>query len=168
LLVPPDLSLARLHDVIQIAFGWQNSHLHEFRVGRQRYGSPDPEDFGFGGPTIISEKKARVEDVLGWKGAKAVYTYDFGDSWDHGITVEKVLPRDTALRYPLCIAGKLHGPPEDCGGLPGFYNLLEAMGDPNHPDHEEMSEWVDDGFDPLAFSADEVNAELGWLQRPRR
>jgi len=168
LLVPADMTLAHLHTILQIAFGWQESHLHEFRVGQRSYGPPDPMDFGFGGPLAISEKKTFVGDVLGKKGAKAVYTYDFGDSWDHAITVEQVLPPDPAIRYPLCVAGKLHGPPEDCGGLPGFYNFLEAIADANHPDHDDMTEWYDADFDPLAFSVDEVNAGLARLRRVRK
>jgi hypothetical protein len=154
--------------VIQIAFGWDNSHLHEFRLGRQRFGSPDPMGFGFGKPSKISEKRALLSDVLGRVGAKAIYVYDFGDSWDHAITVEKVLPADPAQSYQLCTAGKLHSPPEDCGGIPGFYNFLEAMADPDHPQHQDMRDWFAGDFDPLAFSVDEVNARLARLRRAQR
>lgn len=167
LLVPADSTLAYLHNVLQAAFGWQNSHLHEFRVGRVRYGSPDPMEFSFGGPSTISEKRTLVGEVLGWARAKAVYTYDFGDSWDHSITVEKILPPDPTQNYPLCTAGELNGPPEDCGGVPGFYNFLEAIGDPKHPDHKDMSEWFP-GFDPLDFSVDEINQRFPRRRRARK
>jgi hypothetical protein len=97
-----------------------------------------------------------------------VYTYDFGDSWDHEIVVEKCLASESGRTYPACLAGERHGPPEDCGGLPGFYNLLEAIADPEHEQHEELVEWLGDDFDPEAFSADEVNQRLAPLQRRRK
>jgi len=118
-------------------------------------------------PATVSERTARLNTVLGRKGAKAVYTYDFGDSWEHDIVVEKVLAPESGKAYPACVAGKLHGPPEDCGGLPGFYNLLEAISDPEHEEHEELLEWLGGGFDPDAFSVEAVNRQLGTLRRRR-
>jgi hypothetical protein len=97
-----------------------------------------------------------------------VYTYDFGDSWDHEIVVEKCLAPEPGRAYPVCLAGERHGPPEDCGGLPGFYNLLEAIGDSEHEQHEELIEWLGDDFDPEAFSVDHVNQGLAPLQRRRK
>jgi len=109
----------------------------------------------------------RLFSVLGKVGAKAVYTYDFGDGWEHAIAVEKVLSPEAGHAYPACVEGKRHGPPEDCGGVPGFYNLLEAIGDPEHGQHEEMRDWLGDDFDPEAFSVDEVNRRLARLHRHR-
>ena len=136
--------------------------MHEFHIGQKRFGKPDPNDSLMGLPATGNERTVRIFSVLGKVGAKAVYTYDFGDGWEHSIAVEKVLPPDPGLAYPLCTAGKLHGPPEDCGGIPGYYNLLEALHD---PDHEEMLEWTGDGFDPEEFSIDEVNRRLAPVQR---
>ena len=168
LLIPADLTLEQLHDVLQAAMGWEDCHMHEFRIGKQRFGKPDPMEQAFGGPRTASERTARLFTVLGKARAKAVYTYDFGDSWDHEIVVEKCLAPEPGRAYPACLAGERHGPPEDCGGLPGFYNLLEATGDPEHEQHEELIEWLGDDFDPEAFSADEVKQRLAPLQRRRK
>jgi hypothetical protein len=167
LLVPAALTLEQLHDVLQLAMGWEDCHMHEFRIGQQRFGKPDPMEQAFGGPRTASERTARLVTALGRVGAKAVYTYDFGDSWEHQIVVEKRLVPEPGHAYPACLAGERHGPPEDCGGLPGFYNLLDAISDPAHEEHEELLDWLGDGFDPEAFSVDEVNRRLAPLQRRR-
>lgn len=167
LLVPADLTLEQLHDVLQLAIGWEDCHMHEFRIGQQRFGKPNPMEQAFGGPRTASERPARLFSVLGRAGAKALYTYDFGDSWELQIVVEKRLAPEPGRAYPTCLAGERHGPPEDCGGIPGFYNLLEAIRDPAHEQHEEILDWLGDGFDPEAFSVDELNRRLAPLQRRR-
>jgi len=168
LLVPADLTLEQLHDVLQLAMGWENCHLHEFRIGRQRFGKPDPMERTFGGPRTASERTARLLSVLGRTGAKALYTYDFGDSWEHQIVVQKRLTPEPGRAYPACLAGAGHRPPEDCGGIPGFHNLLEAISDPQHEEHEELLDWVGGSFDPGAFSVDAVNQRLQRKFRPVR
>jgi hypothetical protein len=167
LLVPANLTLEQLHNVLQLAMGWEDCHMHEFRIGRQLYGTPDAMEQFLGGPRAASERTARLFQVLGRARAKAVYTYDFGDTWEHEIVVEKRLPAEPERAYPTCVAGERHGPPEDCGGIPGFYNLLEAIRDPEHDEHEDLLEWLGEGFDPEAFSVDEVNHRLMPLQRRR-
>jgi hypothetical protein len=168
LLVPADLTLERLHSVLQAAMGWEDSHMHEFQIDSRRFGKPDPMDTAFGGPTTVSERTARLHAVLGRVGAKAIYTYDFGDGWEHGILVEKILAPQPGQAYPVCIDGKRQGPPEDCGGIPGFYNLIDAVRDPEHPEHDELLEWVGGDFDPETFSIEEVNRGLAYLQRRRK
>jgi len=160
LLVPSSITLAQLHHVLQTAMGWEDSHLHEFRIGGRSFGVPSPEDRFMGGPGTINEKRMRLCDVLGKAGAKADYTYDFGDSWEHRIAVEKVLPPEPGFAAPVCTGGKRHGPPEDCGGIWGFYNFLEAIQDPEHDEHEELLEWIGGSFDPESFSLAEVNERL--------
>src|SRR5437667_12094337 len=81
-------------------------------------------------------------NLLNTVGAKATYIYDLGDSWEHTLSVEKILPAELDVPYPLCIEGKLAAPPEDCGGIPGFYHMLEALADPNHEDHEHMRDCI--------------------------
>src|SRR5215813_4027190 len=103
LLVPSGMTLEQLHSVLQAAMGWDDSHLHEFRIGSQRFGKPDPSERWFGRSVTLSERTARVAAVLGRVGAKAVYTYDFGDSWEHELVVEKVLAPETGQLYPACI-----------------------------------------------------------------
>ena len=125
LLVPATLTLEQLHDVLQLAMGWEDCHMHDFRIGQKRFGKPGPDDRLMGPHAIGNERTVRLFSVLGKVGAKAVYTYDFGDSWEHAIVVEKVLPPAAERVYPACVEGKRHAPPEDCGGVPGFYNLLK-------------------------------------------
>ena len=165
LLVPAGLTLEQLHDVLQASMGWDDSHLHHFRIGQKRFGKPDPNDRLMGLPAVANERTMHLFTVLGKVGAKAVYTYDLGDSWEHAIVVEKVLPLEPGVPYPICVGGKLQGPPEDCGGIPGYYNLLEAIRDPAHDEHEEMLDWVTGDFHPEAFSVEDVNRRLAPLQR---
>jgi hypothetical protein len=105
--------------------------------------------------------------VLGRVGAKFIHTYDFGDSWEHGIVLEKRLPADAGTAYPVCTGGERACAPEDCGGIGGFYDLLDALGDPTHEQHEELRDWVGDDYDPDAFSIDDVNRMLTPLRRRR-
>jgi len=165
LLVPSSLTLERLHDVLQQAMGWDDAHLHEFRIGSKRFGKPDPSGQLMGFPAIGNERTTHLYSVLGKVRAKAIYTYDFGDGWEHVIAVEKVLPPEPGVAYPICVGGKLQGPPEDCGGIPGYYNLLEAIRDPAHPEHEDMLDWIGYEFNPEAFSVDDANRRLAPLQR---
>jgi hypothetical protein len=167
LLVPADLTLERLHDVLQLAMGWEDCHMHEFRIGQQIFGTPDPEESLMGMPSTVRESAVRLSRVLGKAGAKAVYTYDLGDDWEHRITVEKVLAPEPGRAYPACVDGQRQGPPEDCGGVYGFYSLLESIGNPEHEQYEEMTDWLGDDFDPEAFSVDEINRRLAYLHRRR-
>jgi Plasmid pRiA4b ORF-3-like protein len=167
LLVPADMTWEQLHNVLQLAMGWEDCHLHDFRIGPRRFGKPDPNDRLTGLSAIGNERTARLLNVLGKVGAQAVYSYDFGDGWQHGIAMEKVLTPEPGRAYPVCMGGKRHGPPEDCGGVPGYHHLMEVLSDPNHKRHEELREWMGDDFDPEAFSADQVNRRLAPLQRRR-
>jgi hypothetical protein len=124
------MTLARLHDVLQAAMGWEDGHMHEFSIGQRRFGRPDPEDQFMGMPSVENERMVRLSGILGRVGSKAIYTYDFGDSWEHSIVLEKRLPSDPNTTYPVCTDGQLACPPEDCGGIPGFYDLVEALNDP--------------------------------------
>ena len=168
LLVPADLTLAQLHGVLQIAMGWDDSHLHEFEIGGQRFGEAGPMEQFSSGPLTRSERTTRLFQVLSTPRIKTVYTYDFGDGWEHRIVVEKRLAPEAGRTYPVCVAGERHCPPEDCGGIPGFYNLMEAIADPKQERHDELLDWLGDGFAPEAFSVDEVNRRLAPRQRRRR
>jgi|SRR5215469_15847131 len=107
LLVPADLTLAQLHDVLQIAMGWQECHMHEFSAGGRHFGQPDPEDRFMGMSPVENERTVRLSSVLRRMGAKLIYTYDFGDSWEHSIVLEKRLPAASTVAYPTCVAGQL-------------------------------------------------------------
>lgn len=166
-LVPADMTFAQLHVVLLSAMGWEGDHMHEFSAGQRRIGWPDPEDRLLGIPGVDSEHAVRLRDILVRAGSKAVYTYDFGDSWEHSLVLEKRLPLDPNTAYPVCTDGQLACPPEDCGGVPGFYNLVEALSDPSHKRHEEMLDWIGE-FDPQAFSVESVNKRLTALRRQRK
>jgi len=167
LLVPAGLTLAQLHDVLQAAMGWQDCHRHEFSAGHRHFGKPNPEDRRMGMPPVENERTAHLSSVLGRVGAKAIYPYDLGDSWEHGIVLEKRLPADPGTAYPVCTSGERACPPEDCGGIGGFYDLLDALGDAMHEQHDELRDWVGDDYDPDVFSIDDVNRMLMPLHRRR-
>ena len=163
LAVPADIKLPRLHEVLQSAFGWTNSHLHAFRVGQDHYEPPSPVDLGgdiYGMEPRLDYRKVRLSDLLHAKGDRLVYEYDFGDSWEHEVRVEKILPAAKRLDRAQCLAGALAGPPEDCGGIPGYYQLLETLADPKHPEHAHLKEWLGGDLDPTTFDAAAVNATL--------
>jgi len=124
------MPLAQLHDALQAAMGWEDGHMHEFTVGQRRIGRPNPEDRLMGMPSVESERTVRLSGILGRVGSKAIYTYDFGDSWEHSLVLEKRLPVDPNTAYPVCTDGQLACPPEDCGGIPGFYDLVNASAIP--------------------------------------
>jgi hypothetical protein len=165
LLVPASITLDDFHHVLQIAMGWDNAHMHEFRKGKQIYGVPNPEERFFNMPRTIDDRKVRLDELLLRLGSNFVYAYDMGDSWEHAIVFEKRLPVDPNLKYPACLGGERACPPEDCGGIYGFYDLLEVVQDPEHERHEEMLEWVGEEWDPDAFSPEDVNRRLHGRRR---
>ncbi len=156
LLVPSSISLRKFHDILQIAFGWTDSHLHEFKVRGQSYGIPHSEYPN----STRNEARVRLDRVLVKHKDSMVYEYDFGDSWVHKITLEKVLSVASGVRVPRCIGGARACPPEDCGGPVGYAELLKAIQDPFHPEHEDMVAWVGGDLDPNWFELAEVNEEL--------
>lgn len=162
-LVKSSISFYELHYTIQIAMGWGNYHLYEFKIGDYRIGlmdedSDDPES---GSSKIIVSKEITLEEVISKGEFKNFsYEYDFGDGWMHSIVVEKILPLDPDKYYPVCIKGKLSCPPEDCGGLYGYYSFLEIISNKKHPEYKNMVEWMGGRFDPTEFEVDDVNVDL--------
>jgi hypothetical protein len=166
LLVPATIKLPKLHDVLQLSFGWTNSHLHAFRLEEESYQAACPDDWGadfFGMSKPHDEKKFRLCDLLHAKDDWLIYEYDFGDSWEHEVLVEKLLPEATD-KVVTCVAGARAGPPEDCGSIPGYENLVEALADPKHPEREELLDWLGDPYDPEAFSLATLNKHLKRLK----
>ncbi len=155
-LTPGNITLAKLHAIIQAAMGWSDAHLHQFTIAGIDYGVPDPE---YGGD-VKSERRARLNQLVAAPKAKFEYWYDFGDDWRHEILVEKILPAESAVRYPVCLTGKRACPPEDCGGIWGYEEFLAAMADPANAQHEELREWIGGDFDPEAFDLAGVNEAL--------
>lgn len=158
-----DMPLNRLHDLMQMVMGWTNSHLHHFAAGNTFYGRPDPGFAGMGGEEL-NEKRYTLADLAPAAKKKFIYEYDFGDSWEHEVKVEKILPADAAFQHPVCLAGENACPPEDCGGIGGYYNLLKIMADPKHPEHASTKEWLGDELDAKCFDLNHVNAVLKRLK----
>jgi hypothetical protein len=157
---PTSITLEDLHAIVQAAMGWLDYHLWEFTTGGRTYGLPMDDDWGT--EPRKQAAKVRLRTVL--KPGKTVidYMYDFGDSWEHRITVTDVRPGEPGLAYPRYVTGKLNGPPEDCGGLPGFYGLIDARADPDHPEHDYAEEVLED-YDPDAIDEPDIRAALARL-----
>jgi hypothetical protein len=155
--VPGDITLAKLHNVIQAVMGWTNSHLHEFRSKDMVFAVPDPE---YDTVDVINERRVKLSDVIEKPKRQFQYIYDFGDDWIHQILVEQIGPPEPGMRYPICLAGKRACPPEDCGGSWGYENMLKALADPNHEEHETMVDWIGDDFDSEEFDLEETNRIL--------
>ena len=166
--VPGNANFGWLHAVLQVAMGWTNSHLHHFLTAEARYSDPrHNEDIGLGEESDRDEAKARLAQIVPDQGAQLGYEYDFGDSWEHEITVEKILrPDAAAVTVALCLDGARACPPEDCGGVWGYANLLKILKNQKHPEHRSMSKWLGRPFDPDAFDAAKTNFWLRKLKWP--
>jgi hypothetical protein len=161
LLVRGDRTLAQLHDIIQTAMGWHDYHLHQFIVEGSYYGEPhaDLEDH----LEMRDEGRVRLDQIAPVEGFRFRYEYDFGDSWLHEVLVEELRPAQVGHSCPVCVKGQGACPPEDVGGVWGYDEFLEAIADPDHPEHEDWLDWIGGEFDPEAFDLDEVNAALRTL-----
>jgi hypothetical protein len=161
--VRADMTLDRLHEVIQMVMPWTDSHMHHFFAGGAFYGKSDPEFAEMGGETL-NEKRYKLADLAPGAKKKFDYEYDFGDGWQHEVIVEKVLPSDAAFRHPTCLAGANACPPDDCGGMGGYYNLLEALAKPKHPEHDDLKEWIGGEWDAALFDLKAANDRLKRLK----
>ena len=156
--VKGDITLKVLHKIIQLVMGWSNSHLHEFSIFGESYGDPEQE-------VGLDEKKVRLKKLNLEEKDKFIYTYDFGDNWEHVILVEKILPMDAEAQYPICLKGKRSCPPEDCGVPWGYMDLLDVLNDPNDPEYDERIEWIGDDFDSELFDVEKINWKLRSLRK---
>jgi len=154
--VPASITLDRLHDVIQIVMGWTDSHLHEFTIGKKRYTEyPESKEDG------LVCGRYRLGDLIKQKGRTFRYLYDFGDSWEHELVLEESRYFNPELRTKLtCLDGERACPPEDVGGVPGYFEFCTALKDPTHEEHESYMEWSGGDFDSERFDSDSVNWEL--------
>jgi len=168
--VPFDIRLDRLHLTVQAAMGWTNSHLYELRAGDVGWSTPYPDADWAG--DFIDARKARLGDILEDIGTKKlVYLYDFGDGWEHTIKVERLADPEPGVLYPRLIEVSGRCPPEDCGGPWGYAELLEAIKDPAHERHAELTEWIGNDFDLDANEAEWLTAQVHalakkWSRKP--
>ena len=159
--VPADINLGILHEIIQSAFGWGGHHLHVFETPYGEFGTADA------GLDHLPEESVTLEQVAPRAQSKIRYTYDFGDDWEHEILLEKILDPDPAVSYPRCTGGRRAAPPDDCGGIWGYAELLDVLAKPDHPEHQAILDWLGlenaVEFDPAEFDADEVTEALSGL-----
>ena len=152
--MPSDMHLDSFHGVIQESFGWLDCHLYRFEFGdrafERRNAESDAEDAG----------KMRLDGLGLADGSSLLYTYDFGDDWEHEVRLVGTRPIEPDVSYPLCIDGARAGPPEDCGGPPGYERLLAALKDPTHPEFLELREWTGPHFHPETFDLRATNRIL--------
>ncbi len=156
----PDCTLDVLHEWIQAAMGWTNSHMHEFSVGQERFVMEGMDEFAEIDEADSYESDVSLGELVSEGHKKLRYTYDFGDGWEHTIKVEKTLELAGEEGRPTCLAGEGACPPEDIGGVWGYAEFLDAMNDPQHERYEELKEWRPDPFDPAHFDPAAVNKLL--------
>jgi hypothetical protein len=160
--VPDNYTFLDLHNAIQAAMNWEDYHLHEFemknpKIGElERIGAKGDDYEGFGMP-LVPENKAKISKYFTLENKAALYTYDFGDNWEVKVRLEKILPRNEEIEYPVCTAGKRASVPEDIGGIWGYENMLEILKDPEHEEYEDTVEWLGEDFDPEYFDPKDVS-----------
>lgn len=172
--VPAKYSFWDLHVAIQDAMGWLDYHLHAFRIRRKHKGRPSeigiPDGFG---DNVEPGWEVALADIFFEPGQIAAYEYDYGDGWEHEVLLEGILLKDRGLTYPRCTEGARACPPEDCGGIPGYEELLEILSNPKHADFEGMNNWLMghaknySPYDPNRFDPAEVrfdNPKKRWKQ----
>ena len=152
--MPSTMTLGDLHQAIQAAMGWRDCHLHAFDIDGQPYGDRRTTD------DVDDESRLTLNGLLKSDIARFGYTYDFGDTWDHAVAIEKIQPAANETASPACVAGRRNCPPEDCGGSWGYQHLMAVLADPEHPEHAEQLEWIGEGFNPDALVVETANAML--------
>jgi hypothetical protein len=165
--VSTSITLKVLHNIVQVTMGWLDYHLWEFRIAGTSYGLPTEQDWGTA-PRKIADR-TRLRDVITPGTTSIDYIYDFGDNWEHRLIISDVRAGDPATAYPRFIDGARDCPPEDCGGLPGFHEMLEARADAAHADHADhaaISDWLDE-YDPADLDVIPIQFALGRIAARR-
>ena len=161
ILVPETYNFWDLHVAIQDSMGWFDCHLHVFRIRTDsslsfiEIGIPNEDRFE-DEPEIIPGWEIPISRYFNDVGVTSEYEYDFGDGWEHDVNLEGILQKEKGTKYPKCIDGSRACPPEDCGGVPGYYYLLEVISNPRHEEYEEMITWLGGKYDPEEFNPDEI------------
>ena len=157
LVVPSTIHLPKLHVVLLRVMGWAGGHCHAFSFTSGEYGEPDPD----WDDHLINESRVSLNTALAGS-TSFTWEYDFGDGWTHKIKVERIdtMPAEHKLKFPICLAGAGACPPEDVGGPPGYEDFVQAMANPNHPEHASLKQWYGRPFDPNAFDVQQVQDQL--------
>lgn len=163
--VPTSITLRVLHDVVQAVMNWRDYHLWEFTIGDERYGIPSDEDFG--DTPLTDGENVRLRDVLRQPEMEIDYTYDFGDNWNIRLVATDIRQGEAGVSYPHYVGGERNGPPEDCGGIYGFYDKLEIRRDRRHRDHKDISRWLGD-YDPVKIDTFRIRYFLGQIAKRRK
>jgi hypothetical protein len=159
--IDSETTLYEMHHIIQIAMNWWNYHLYQFVINdklnrnRTRYGNPELLD----DPDSTDDRSALISSILFNEKDTLIYEYDFGDSWKHLIKLEKII-QIGKIKYPKCTAGKLNTPPEDCGGISGFYNFVDIMSDKKSRDYKSTKKWYGGEYDPAFIDIAKINENL--------
>jgi len=168
--VPLSMTFKGLHDTIQAAFLWFDSHLWEFEFAGRRYGEPFDDGFEdmFGGEKTYKAASTRLTKLRTSGVSEFLYTYDMGDNWEHHIEVLDLFDAPAGSRLPIFVGGQWRTPPEDVGGAPGFEMFLQAISDPTHEDHDHLIDWYGAPFDPEDIEPDIVKIQMARLAAMRR
>jgi len=164
--VPLSSTLLALHDIIQVTFGWTNSHLFEFEVGDRAYGDPMLDEDLYD-RRVYKARSIRLKSLVERGVERFLYLYDFGDNWRHDISIESVRDGDADVDYPAFVDGERRCPPEDVGSVTGFMEFLEAALNPFHEEHEAMVRWYGKPFDPLEIDEERIRLILSSLAARR-
>jgi hypothetical protein len=166
--VPATYSFWDLHVAIQCAMGWDDCHLHMFRIGKRSevlISSHQDDDFYDDDDKTFDGSETPIANFLSTPGDAALYEYDMGDSWLHEILLEGVLLKEKGVKYPNCITGERACPPEDCGGIPGFYHLLDVLASPQDHEYQELKDWLGTKYEPEKFDPNRIkfaNPKARW------
>ena len=151
LVMPGTMTLGDLHQAIQAAMGWHDGHLHAFTIGGEQFGDRHSVD------DVADENRVTLNGLLRSPVVRFAYTYDFGDNWEHTVAFEKSEPVVEGVSYPICITGKRNCPPDDCGGVWGYEEMLAILANPTHA---ERIDWIGEEFDPDEFDLELANTML--------
>ena len=156
--VKSNITFWELHNTIQTVMGWYNAHLHQFFVDGLTI--TDQETLDWGMDDGVDVTKARLNRYVNYEKQRFIYEYDFGDSWEHVVLVEKIMPAESNVTYPRCLKGKRACPPEDVGGIWGYESFLEVLANPEHEEYDEYMDWLGGELDPEEFDLEEINRML--------
>ena len=164
---PVTMNLRALHQVIQAVMGWEDRHLYEYRIGEKIYGEPPPPDLSWG-RSVMQAKGLRLSALIDRAVTSLTYVYDFGDDWRHTLTIEEVRTAEPGVDYPRLVDGERAAPPEDCGGMPGYFEFVHAINDRSHPQHKELQAWSGEPYDPADIGREIINDRLKSIVERRK